>query len=146
MGSIYTYPCHAIPCSAAINPDFQHSMANFKLLFTLSLHALFLFSGSGTRLFRFHPFPIDDQASKDQKLEVNIDFKKISVTTLLSAFTIEAKEGVESERSSSGSGSSSRRALMEEGREAIRASIERHGGNPFESKRLSPGGPDPHHH
>ncbi|KAL4336081.1 hypothetical protein GQ457_07G014980 [Hibiscus cannabinus] len=115
-------------------------MANFKLLFTLSLHALFLFSGSGTRLFRFHPFPIDDQASKDQKLEVNIDFKKISIATLLSAFTIEAKEGVESERSRS------RRALMEEGREAIRASIERHGGNPFESKRLSPGGPDPHHH
>ncbi|KAK8647850.1 hypothetical protein V6N13_121574 [Hibiscus sabdariffa] len=117
-------------------------MANFKLLFTLSLHALFLFSGSGTRLFRFHPFPIDDQAPKDQKLEVNIDFKKISVTTQLSVFTIEAKEGVESERSSS----SSRRALMEEGRKAIRASIERHGGNPFESKRLSPGGPDPHHH
>ncbi|XP_039061046.1 uncharacterized protein LOC120205199 [Hibiscus syriacus] len=120
-------------------------MANFKLLFTLCLHALFLISGSGTRLFRFHPLSIADQASKDQRLEINIDryldFKKISVATRSSALAVEAK-GVESDRLRS----SSKRALTEEGREAIRASMERHGGNPFESKRLSPGGPDPHHH
>ncbi|MBA0878964.1 hypothetical protein Goshw_002160 [Gossypium schwendimanii] len=40
----------------------------------------------------------------------------------------------------------SKRALIEEGREAIKASIERNGGIPYETKRRSPGGPDPHHH
>ncbi|KAG4213453.1 hypothetical protein ERO13_A01G058132v2 [Gossypium hirsutum] len=39
-----------------------------------------------------------------------------------------------------------KRPLIEEGREAIKASIQRNAGIPFESKRLSPGGPDPHHH
>ncbi|KAK8610728.1 hypothetical protein V6N13_081884 [Hibiscus sabdariffa] len=37
-------------------------------------------------------------------------------------------------------------ALMQEGREAIKASMIRNIKNPFELKRLSPGGPDPHHH
>ncbi|KAK8610622.1 hypothetical protein V6N13_081778 [Hibiscus sabdariffa] len=37
-------------------------------------------------------------------------------------------------------------ALMQEGREAIKASMKRNIGNPFELKRLSPVGPDPHHH
>ncbi|KAK8535518.1 hypothetical protein V6N12_057034 [Hibiscus sabdariffa] len=37
-------------------------------------------------------------------------------------------------------------ALMQEGREAIKASMKRNMVNPFELKRLSPGGPDPHHH
>ncbi|KAK8610772.1 hypothetical protein V6N13_081928 [Hibiscus sabdariffa] len=36
--------------------------------------------------------------------------------------------------------------LMQEGREAIIASVKRNIGNPFELKRLSPGGPYPHHH
>ncbi|OMO92434.1 hypothetical protein COLO4_17612 [Corchorus olitorius] len=39
-----------------------------------------------------------------------------------------------------------KRALIQEGKEAIKASIRRHDGVPFESARLSPGGPDPHHH
>ncbi|KAK8610639.1 hypothetical protein V6N13_081795 [Hibiscus sabdariffa] len=37
-------------------------------------------------------------------------------------------------------------ALMQEGREEIKACMNRNIGNPFELKRLSPGGPDPHHH
>ncbi|KAK8610600.1 hypothetical protein V6N13_081756 [Hibiscus sabdariffa] len=37
-------------------------------------------------------------------------------------------------------------ALMQEGREAIKASMKRNLENPFKLKRLSPGGPDPHHH
>ncbi|KAK8610571.1 hypothetical protein V6N13_081727 [Hibiscus sabdariffa] len=36
--------------------------------------------------------------------------------------------------------------LKQKGREAIKATNERNIGNPFELKRLSPGGPDPHHH
>ena len=38
-------------------------------------------------------------------------------------------------------------AILEIAKEALKASIERHGGMPFvESKRKSPGGPDPYHH
>ncbi|KAK8676910.1 hypothetical protein V6N13_142469 [Hibiscus sabdariffa] len=116
-------------------------MANFKLLFTLCLHVFFLIPSSGARLFRFHPLSTADQALKDQKLDINInqsfEFKKISVTPVP---IVEAKGRVEQFRSSR------KRALMEEAREAMRASIERGAGNPFESERLSPGGPDPHHH
>ncbi|KAK8610684.1 hypothetical protein V6N13_081840 [Hibiscus sabdariffa] len=36
--------------------------------------------------------------------------------------------------------------LMQEGRESIKASMKRNIRNPFELKRLSQGGPDPHHH
>ncbi|KAK8661144.1 hypothetical protein V6N13_052043 [Hibiscus sabdariffa] len=37
-------------------------------------------------------------------------------------------------------------ALIQEGREAIKASMKRNTGNPLGLNRLSPGGPDPHHH
>ncbi|KAK8604990.1 hypothetical protein V6N13_082451 [Hibiscus sabdariffa] len=37
-------------------------------------------------------------------------------------------------------------ALMQEGKEAIKANMKRNIENPFELKRLSLGGPDPHHH
>lgn len=38
------------------------------------------------------------------------------------------------------------RGLMETAVEVLEAAIERNGGNPFVSKRLSPGGPDSRHH
>ncbi|MBA0776461.1 hypothetical protein Gotri_011455 [Gossypium trilobum] len=117
-------------------------MATFKLFFTLCLHAFFLIPSSGIRLFPSHPFSISDQTSKDQKLELNIEFKKFSVTTQLSPLAVRGNEGAESEQFRS----NSRHTLMKEAREAIKASIERNAGNPLESKRLSPGGPDPHHH
>ncbi|KAK8610876.1 hypothetical protein V6N13_082032 [Hibiscus sabdariffa] len=37
-------------------------------------------------------------------------------------------------------------ALIQESIEAIKASMKRNIENPFELKRLSPGGPDPHYH
>ncbi|MBA0785968.1 hypothetical protein Gotri_027736, partial [Gossypium trilobum] len=40
----------------------------------------------------------------------------------------------------------SKGALIEEDREAIKASIERNGGISYETKRRSPGEPDLHHH
>ncbi|KAK5834046.1 hypothetical protein PVK06_017917 [Gossypium arboreum] len=113
----------------------------FKLFFTLCLPAFFLIPSTGTRLFPSHPFSISDQTSKDQKLELNIEFKKFSVTTQLSTLAVGAN-GAESEQFQS----NSKHTLMKEAREAIKASIERNAGNPLESKRLSPGGPDPHHH
>ncbi|KAG8492251.1 hypothetical protein CXB51_009932 [Gossypium anomalum] len=117
-------------------------MATFKLFFTLCLHAFFLIPSSGTRLFPSHPFSISDQTSKDQKLELNIKFNKFSVTTQLSPLVVGANQRAKSEQFRS----NSKHTLMKEAREAIKASIERNAGNPLESKRLSPGGPDPHHH
>ncbi|KAK8610606.1 hypothetical protein V6N13_081762 [Hibiscus sabdariffa] len=53
---------------------------------------------------------------------------------------------VKSNESKEFSNGKNKSALMQEGREAITASMKRNIGNPFELKRLSPGGPDPHHH
>ncbi|EOY13183.1 hypothetical protein QUC31_002201 [Theobroma cacao] len=141
-------------------------MAGFKVLFCLFLHALFFISSSGTRLF--HPFSITGQALKEEansqnkvstdKLEIidrhfeSKQFSGLGKWTL----AVEVKEHPEtssdrqevSDRNHAPKQnlSSSKRAMIEEAREAIKASVQRNGGNPFESKRLSPGGPDPHHH
>ena len=141
-------------------------MASFKVLFCLSLHVLFLISSSGTRLF--HPFSVVDQALIEEakaqnkaitdKLEIidrHFESKQFSGLGQM-ALAVEAKEHpkASNERQevsktnheSKQFPTRSKRALVEEAREAIKASIQRNGGNPFESKRLSPGGPDPHHH
>ncbi|KAK8706247.1 hypothetical protein V6N13_049820 [Hibiscus sabdariffa] len=106
----------------------QLSMASFKVFFYLSLHVLFLVTSSGTRLL--HPFSIADPALK-------MELKDQDQLALAVA------AGKEQTRVSI---VESKRALIEEARETIKASIQRNGGIPFESKRLSPGGPDPHHH
>ncbi|TQD72240.1 hypothetical protein C1H46_042222 [Malus baccata] len=41
---------------------------------------------------------------------------------------------------------SNQRAMMESAKQVLKASSERQVGKPFESKRVSPGGPDPRHH
>lgn len=41
---------------------------------------------------------------------------------------------------------SNNRTLMEIAKQALKASIQRNGGKPFDSKRVSPGGPDSRHH
>ncbi|KAB2043961.1 hypothetical protein ES319_D01G056300v1 [Gossypium barbadense] len=126
-------------------------MASFKVLFYLSLQVLFLVSSSGTRLF--HPFSTADPAlemeskpqykasSTDDEVEITYRFesKQFSGTDQL-ALAVAAKQH------SKATIIEANRPLIEEGREAIKASIQRNGGIPFESKRLSPGGPDPHHH
>ncbi|XWS10068.1 hypothetical protein CRYUN_Cryun39dG0044100 [Craigia yunnanensis] len=137
-------------------------MASFKVLFCLSLHALFLISSSATRLF--HPFSIVNQAlieeakaqnkpstDKPEIIDRHFESKQFSGIGQMT-LAVEAKEHpkASNERQEVSKTnqfpSSSKRALVEEAREAIKASIQRNGGNPFESKRLSPGGPDPHHH
>ncbi|KAG4161273.1 hypothetical protein ERO13_D01G044450v2 [Gossypium hirsutum] len=126
-------------------------MASFKVLFYLSLQVLFLVSSSGTRLF--HPFSTADPAlemeskpqykasSTDDEVEITYRFesKQFSGTDQL-ALAVAGKQH------SKATIIEAKRPLIEEGREAIKASIQRNGGIPFESKRLSPGGPDPHHH
>ncbi|MBA0822908.1 hypothetical protein Goarm_019675 [Gossypium armourianum] len=127
-------------------------MASFKVLFYLSLQVLFLVSSSGTRLF--NPFSTADPAlemeSKSQYKasgthdEVEITYrhfesKQFSGSDQL-ALAVAGKQHPKATIIEAKS------PLIEEGREAIKASIQRNGGIPFESKRLSPGGPDPHHH
>ncbi|KAB2615966.1 CLAVATA3/ESR (CLE)-related protein 1-like [Pyrus ussuriensis x Pyrus communis] len=41
---------------------------------------------------------------------------------------------------------SNKRAMMESAKQVLKASSETQVGKPFESKRPSPGGPDPQHH
>ncbi|TYG82145.1 hypothetical protein ES288_D01G064000v1 [Gossypium darwinii] len=127
-------------------------MVSFKVLFYLSLQVLFLVSSSGTRLF--HPFSTADPAlemesksqykasSKHDEVEItyrHFESKQFSGTDQL-ALAVAGKQH------SKATIIEAKRPLIEEGREAIKASIQRNGGIPFESKRLSPGGPDPHHH
>ncbi|GMJ05288.1 hypothetical protein HRI_004198000 [Hibiscus trionum] len=127
-------------------------MASCKVFLCLSLHVLFLVSSSGTRLF--HPFSTADPAlrtesksqhtaSTNNEMEIvyrHFESKQFSGIDLI-PLTVAA--GEEHPKSSV---VESKRALIEEAREAIQASIQRNGGIPFESERLSPGGPDPHHH
>ncbi|KAE8703294.1 putative Mitochondrial transcription termination factor family protein [Hibiscus syriacus] len=126
-------------------------MASFKVFLCVFLHALFLVSSSGTRLF--HPFLTADSTmgtdSKSQykastyngmeTISRHFGSKRFSGMKLL-PLAVAAGEHLEADFAES------KRALVEEGREAIKASIQRNGGEPFESKRTSPGGPDPHHH
>ncbi|KAK8648378.1 hypothetical protein V6N13_129132 [Hibiscus sabdariffa] len=106
----------------------QLSMARFKVFFYLSLHVLFLVTSSGTR--SSYPFSIADPVSKTELKDH--DQLALAVTAGEGQTKVSIVE--------------SKRALIEKAREAIKASIQRNGGIPFESKRLSPGGPDPHHH
>ncbi|KAB2095704.1 hypothetical protein ERO13_A01G058200v2 [Gossypium hirsutum] len=125
-------------------------MASFKVLFCLSLHVLFLVSSSGTRLF--HPFSIADPVLKmESKSQYNANTHDEEIT--YRHFESKQFSGIDQlalavadKQHPEAAIIESKRALIEEGREAIKASIERNGGIPYETKRRSPGGPDPHHH
>ncbi|KAK8610608.1 hypothetical protein V6N13_081764 [Hibiscus sabdariffa] len=122
-------------------------MASFNVFVVLSLHVLLLVSSSATR--SLHPLSIRHQAIEDE-VKATSPLKKFASLPYQSkqltkaAFVTSATVGTnESKEFSNGKNKS---ALMQEGGEAIEASTKRNIGNPFELKRLSPGGPDPHHH
>ncbi|KAK8610673.1 hypothetical protein V6N13_081829 [Hibiscus sabdariffa] len=122
-------------------------MASFNVFFVLSLHVLLLVSSSATR--SLHPFSVRHQAIENQVKETSPlkkfpslphhseELTKAASVTSATVKTNELKEF---------SNGKNKSALMQEGREAIKASMKQNIGNPFELKRLSSGGPDAHHH
>ncbi|KAK8610779.1 hypothetical protein V6N13_081935 [Hibiscus sabdariffa] len=122
-------------------------MASFNVFIVLSLHVLLLVSSSATR--SLHPLSVPHQATEDE-VKATSPLKKFTSLphhseqlTKAASVTSATVKTNESKEFSNGKNNST---LMQEGREAIKASIKRNIGNPFELKRLSPSGPDPHHH
>ncbi|KAK8610567.1 hypothetical protein V6N13_081723 [Hibiscus sabdariffa] len=113
----------------------------------LSLQVLLLDSSSATR--SLHPLSLTHQAIEDE-VKATSPLKKFAslphhseqLTKAASVVSATVKTN-ESKEFSNGKNKS---ALMQEGREAIKACMKRNIGNPFELKRLSLGGPNPHHH
>ncbi|KAK8610487.1 hypothetical protein V6N13_081643 [Hibiscus sabdariffa] len=94
-------------------------------------------------------YGIPHQAIKDE-VKATSPLKKFTSLPHLSeqltkaaSVTFATVKANESKKFSNGKNKS---ALMQEGRQAIKASMKRNIWNPFELKRLSLGGPDPHHH
>ncbi|KAK8610501.1 hypothetical protein V6N13_081657 [Hibiscus sabdariffa] len=122
-------------------------MASFNVFVALSLHVLLLVSSSATR--SLHQLLVPHQAIEDE-LKATPPLKKFASLphhseqlTKAASVTSATVKTNESKEFSNGKNKS---ALMQEGREAIKASMKRNIRNPFDLKRLSPGGPDPHHH
>ncbi|KAK8610878.1 hypothetical protein V6N13_082034 [Hibiscus sabdariffa] len=122
-------------------------MASFNVFFVLSLHVLLLVPSSATR--SLHPLSVPHQAIEDE-VKATSPFKKFATLPHYSeqltkeAFVTSAT--VKTNESKEFSNGKNKSALMQEGRKAIKTSMKRNIGNHFELKRLSPGGPDPHHH
>ncbi|KAK8610681.1 hypothetical protein V6N13_081837 [Hibiscus sabdariffa] len=122
-------------------------MASYNVFVVLSLNVLLLVSSFATR--SLHPLSVPHQAIEDE-VKAMSPLKKFSSLphhseqlTKVASVTSATVEANESKEFSNGKNKSE---LMQEGREAIIASVKRYIGNPFELKRLSPGGPYPHHH
>ncbi|KAK8610717.1 hypothetical protein V6N13_081873 [Hibiscus sabdariffa] len=96
-----------------------------------------------------HPFSVPHQAIEDE-VKVTSPLKKFTSLphhseklTKVASVTSATVKTNESKEFSNGKKKST---LMQECSEAIKASMKRNIRNPFELERLSPGGPDPHHH
>ncbi|KAK8610716.1 hypothetical protein V6N13_081872 [Hibiscus sabdariffa] len=122
-------------------------MASFNVFILLSLHVLLLVSSSATR--SSHPLSVPHQENNDE-VKATSPLKKftsfhphseqLTKAASVTSATVKTNESMEF------SNGKKKSALMQEGREAIKSSMKRNIGNPFELKRLSPGGPKPHHH
>ncbi|KAK8610568.1 hypothetical protein V6N13_081724 [Hibiscus sabdariffa] len=122
-------------------------MASFNVSVVLSRHVLLLVSSSASR--SLHPLSVPHQAIKDE-VKATSPLKKFASLphhseqlTNAASVTFATMKPNESKEFSSGKNKS---ALIQEGREAIKASMKRNIRNSFELKRLCPGGPDTHHH
>ncbi|KAK8610614.1 hypothetical protein V6N13_081770 [Hibiscus sabdariffa] len=122
-------------------------MASFNVFVVLYIHVLLLVSSSATR--SLHPLSVPHQAIEDE-LKATSPLKKFASlphhSEQLTTATSITSATVKSNESKEFSNGKNKSALMQEGREAIKGSMKRNIGNHFKLKRLSPGGPDPHHH
>ncbi|KAK8610661.1 hypothetical protein V6N13_081817 [Hibiscus sabdariffa] len=115
-------------------------MDSFNVFVVLSLYVLLLVSSSATR--SHHLLSVPHQAFEDE-VKATSPLKKFAslphhseqLTEAASVTSATVKIN-ESKEFSNGKNMS---ALMQEGREAIKASMKRNIENPFELKRLSPG-------
>ncbi|KAK8610587.1 hypothetical protein V6N13_081743 [Hibiscus sabdariffa] len=122
-------------------------MASFNVFVVLSLHVLLLVLSSVTR--SLHPLSVPHHAIEDE-VKATSPLKKFASlphhSEQLTKAAFVTSPTVETNESKEFSNGKSKSALMQEGREAIKTSMKRNIGNHLELKRLSPGGPYPHHH
>ncbi|KAK8610620.1 hypothetical protein V6N13_081776 [Hibiscus sabdariffa] len=122
-------------------------MASFNVFVVLSLHVLLLVSSSATR--SLHPLSVPHQATEDE-VKATSPMNKFATlphhSEQLTKATFFTSATVKTNESKEFSNGKNKSVLMQEGREAIKTRMKRNIGNHFELKRLSPGGPYPHHH
>ncbi|KAK8681125.1 hypothetical protein V6N13_053532 [Hibiscus sabdariffa] len=122
-------------------------MASFNVFFVLSLHALLLVSSTAT--CSFHLLALPHQAVEDE-VKTTSPLNKFTSLPHYSAQLTKAASlpsaTLKNNESKEFSKVKNKSALIQEGREAIKASMKRNTGNPLGLKRLSTGGPDPHRH
>ncbi|KAK8610720.1 hypothetical protein V6N13_081876 [Hibiscus sabdariffa] len=122
-------------------------MASFDVFIVLSQPVLLLVSSSGTR--SSHPLSVPHQVIEDE-VKTTSQLKKFASLPHHSEQLTKADSvtsaTVKTNESKEFSNGKNKLAMMQEGREAIKASMKRNTGNRFELKRRSPGGPDPHHY
>ncbi|KAK8681132.1 hypothetical protein V6N13_053539 [Hibiscus sabdariffa] len=121
-------------------------MASFDVFFVLSPHALLLVSSTATR--SLHPLALPQQAVEDE-VKTRSPLNKFAslphYSTQLTKAASVTSTTVKNNESKEFSNGKNKSTLIQEGREAIKASMKRNTGNPLGLKRLSPVGPDPHH-
>ncbi|KAK8610840.1 hypothetical protein V6N13_081996 [Hibiscus sabdariffa] len=122
-------------------------MASFNVFIVLSLHVLLLVSSSATQ--SLHPLSVPHKAIEDE-VKATSPLKNFASVphhseqlTKAASVTSAAVKANESKEYSNGKNNS---VLMQEGREANKASMKRNIGNPVKLKRLSLDGPDLYHH
>ncbi|KAK8681120.1 hypothetical protein V6N13_053529 [Hibiscus sabdariffa] len=122
-------------------------MANVNVFFVLSLHVLLLVSSTATH--SLHPLALPHQAV-EYAVKTRSPLNKFAslphYSTQLTKATSVTSSTMNNNESKEFSNGKNNSALIPEAREAIKASMKRNAGNTLGLKRLSPGGPDPHHH
>ncbi|KAK8681161.1 hypothetical protein V6N13_053568 [Hibiscus sabdariffa] len=122
-------------------------MASFNVCFLLSLHALLLVSSTATH--SLHPLALHHQAVEDE-VKTRSPLNKFAslphYSTQLTKIASVTSTTVKNNELKEFSNGKNKSALIQEGREAIKARMKRKTWNPLGLKRLSPGSPDPHHH